>query len=93
MDGEYKSRTRKKNEARELQKLGERLLDLKKDQLDGIDLPDELREALAMGRKTTRHGAKRRQIQYIGKLMRGIDPEPIRNALRNIRYTDPQDRR
>jgi ribosome-associated protein len=43
-----------------------------------------------MGRKMTRHGARRRQLQYVGVLMRKIDPTPIRIALENIRLGDHQ---
>ncbi len=86
MDDDRKSRTQKKNEARALQKLGEQLVDLSPEQLGGIDMPDELRKAIVVARKTKSHGARRRQLQYIGTLMRDIDPEPIRNALENIRH-------
>ena len=84
MDTEYKSRTQKKNEDRALQRLGEQLLALPLSQLESMDLPDELIEAIKSARKIKSHGARRRQIQYIGTLMRHIDPQPIKTALDHI---------
>ena len=87
-DPSEKSRTRKKKEARALQALGERLLSLSPEQLDPIDLTHELRAALKAARGMTSHGARRRQVKYIGALIRGMDPEPIEAALRNIQRGD-----
>ncbi|MDL1969169.1 MAG: DUF615 domain-containing protein [Deltaproteobacteria bacterium] len=88
MNDDRKSRTQKKNEARALQKLGEQLVTLTSEQLENIDISDNLRNAVIVAGKTKSHGAKRRQLQYIGTLMRDIDPEPIQNALENIRLGD-----
>ncbi len=85
MDADYKSRTRKKNEARALQHLGEQLVALPDGLLETMELPDELLTAIEFARKIKRHGARRRQIQYIGALMRHIDPQPIETALELIR--------
>ncbi len=85
MDTEYKSRTCKKNEARALQRLGEQLVALPFGQLEALDLPDELLTAIELARRIRSHGARRRQIQYIGALMRHIDPRPIKAALDRIR--------
>jgi len=82
------SRTQKKKKARALQKLGETLVGLSPEQLEHIDMPDELREAVAEALTTTSHGAHRRQIKYIGAIIREIDPQPIREALENIRHGD-----
>jgi ribosome-associated protein len=90
MDDDRKSRTQKKNEARALQKLGEQLVALSPEQLAGIELSDELRRAVNEAATITSHGARRRQLQYIGTLMREFDPEPIQDALENIRYGDQQ---
>ena len=90
METTEKSRTQKKKEARTLQKLGEQLLSLTTEQLAGIDMPDELREAVLEAREMTNHGARRRQIKYIGALAREIDPQPIIDALANIRHGDYQ---
>jgi len=85
-----KSRTQKKKEDRALQKFGEELLAISEEQLAAIEMPEELTEAVMLGRKTTQHGARRRQLQYIGALMRKIDTAPIRKALDNIRLGDHQ---
>lgn len=68
----------------ELQALGEDLVALSVDQIKKIDLPDDLREAVRAAKRITQHEAHRRQLQYIGKLMRGLDAEPIRAALDEI---------
>jgi len=88
MNDNRKSKTQIKNESKALQKLGEQLVALSPDQLAGMDLPKTLSVAVSDARQITRHEAKRRQMQYIGKLMRGIDPDPIQNALQNIRQGD-----
>jgi ribosome-associated protein len=85
MDTDKKSRTQKKNEDRALQRLGEQLLALPSGQLESMELPDELLTAIEFARKMRKHGARRRQIQYIGALMRHIDPQPIETALDRIR--------
>jgi ribosome-associated protein len=89
-DDAPKSRTQKKKEDRELQKLGEQLVELSPEQLAAVAIPDELAQAVQMGRTMTRHGARRRQLQYIGALMRKVDAAPIRHALENIRQGDYQ---
>jgi ribosome-associated protein len=82
------SKTQKKNEFKALQALGEQLVTLSPDQLKPIDMPEELLSAVHDAQKPMKHEAKRRQLQYIGRLMREIDPEPIQNALENIRHGD-----
>ena len=71
------SKTRRKKEMHALQALGASLTDLTPDQLAEIDMPGELREAVVEARRITSHEARRRQIQYIGRLMRDVDPAPI----------------
>ena len=90
MDDDRKSRTQKKNEARALQKLGEQLVALPLEQLAGIEISNDVRNAVIAAGKIKAHGARRRQLQYIGALMREIDPEPIQDALENIRFGDYQ---
>ena len=85
MDTDYKSRTRKKNEDRALKRLGEQLVALPSGQLESMELPDELLTAIEFARKIRKHGARRRQIQYIGALMRHIDPQYIETVLDRIR--------
>ena len=84
MDTDYKSRTQKKNEDRALQRLGEQLVSLPFSQLETMELPEELLTAIEFARKIKSHGARRRQIQYIGALMRHIDPQPIKTALEKL---------
>lgn len=78
------SRTQKKKKDRELQKLGERLVTLSDDQLAQIPLTEELSQAVAEAKTIHQHGARRRQMQYIGVLMRSIDPEPVTDALSRL---------
>jgi ribosome-associated protein len=79
-----KSRTRLKKEATALQKMGERLVRLSEDQLNRMELPQALLEAIRTVRTITSRGARRRQMQYIGTLMRKVDAEPIEQALLEI---------
>ncbi len=79
------SKSARKREYLALQKLGEELLSLKDCDLDEIELDDDLRNAVLEARRIRSHGALRRQKQYIGKLMRRVDPEPIRAALARVR--------
>ena len=71
------SKTQRKREMQDLQTVGEELTRLTKEQLARIDLPEELREAVLAARGFTKHEARRRQLQYIGKIMRNIDVGPI----------------
>lgn len=64
-----------------LQVLGEALLELPADRLARLDLPETLIEALREARRLTKHEARRRQMQYIGRLMRDVDPAPLQEAL------------
>ncbi len=78
------SRTDLKKESAELQKLGESLVTLRADLLAGLDLSEKLVDALAEAGRITNFEGKRRQMQFVGKLMRGLDEatlEAIRDAL------------
>ncbi len=75
------SKTRLKAEADEKQALGEALLTLRADLMARLDLPAKLIEAIAEARRTTSFEGQRRQMQFIGKLMRPLDAEPIRAAI------------
>jgi ribosome-associated protein len=79
-----KSKSERKREMTALQDLGERLLELSNEQVREIALPRELEEALLLARTLKSHGARRRQMQYIGVLMRKIDFGPIRTAIDEI---------
>ncbi|HSW17082.1 MAG TPA: ribosome biogenesis factor YjgA, partial [Ramlibacter sp.] len=75
------SRTDLKRESTELQKLGESLLDLRRDLFDGLNLSEKLVDALAEAKRITNFEGRRRQMQFVGKLMRGLD-EATREAVR-----------
>jgi len=71
------SRTDLKRESDELQDLGKELLTLRADLFDGIGLPDKLADAIHEARRITNFEGKRRQMQYVGKLMRKLEPELV----------------
>jgi ribosome-associated protein len=71
------SKTRIKKQMHELRDLGKELTELGKDQLAQLDIPESLRDAIREMKNINKFGAQRRQMQYIGKLMRGVDPAPI----------------
>lgn len=75
------SKTQLKAEADEKQALGEALLTLRADLMARLDLPDKLRDAIAEAKRITNFEGRRRQMQFIGKLMRPLDTEPIREAI------------
>ena len=77
MDNEILSKTKKKEQSHALQKLGAALVDLSKERLATMALPEALREAIREAQRITAHEGRRRQMQYIGKLMRDVDPAPI----------------
>src|SRR5258706_13663236 len=79
---EKPSKTERKRAMHELQALGERLVGLNQEQLAAIALPENLHEAVEQARRITKHEARRRQLQYIGRLMRDVDPQPIRGKLK-----------
>lgn len=74
------SRTRLKQQAEDLQVLGERLVELPEDTLARLSLPPQLLEAVRVARGLTQRGALRRQRQYIGRLMRALDSDAIRET-------------
>ena len=67
-----------------LQDLGEQLVALSVERLKKIELPESLRDAVREAQRIPGHEARRRQLQYIGKLMRSVDPAPIRAVLDEI---------
>ena len=71
------SRTELKRESTELQKLGEALLTLRSGLMERLALPEKLVDALAEAKRITNFEGKRRQMQYVGKLMRGLDDETL----------------
>jgi len=81
---EDKSKSEKKREMSALQELGKRLLELSEVQMKGIGIPQQLHDALQLARTLKSHPALRRQMQYIGVLMRRIDAEPIKQAIEDM---------
>ena len=79
------SKTKQKEAMHELQDLGAELVELSVGQLKRINLPENILAAVREAQKITAHGARRRQLQYIGKLMRSADDAPIRAGLALLR--------
>ena len=75
------SKTQLKQRSHDLQALGVELTGLSDERLDGIDMPESLRDAIEVFRKTKSHEGKRRQLQYVGKLMRNADEDALREAV------------
>jgi ribosome-associated protein len=78
------SKTQRKQAMHELQALGAALVELRQGQLSSLELPEELAEAVVEAQRITSREGRRRQLQYIGRLMRALDPEPIRAGLERI---------
>jgi ribosome-associated protein len=94
LKGETVSKTDLKRESEELQKLGEQLLELRDDLFAKLALEEKLVDALAEMKRITNFEGRRRQSQYVGKLMRGLDEEQlqaIREALETQRQGSAQD--
>ena len=85
MDDLKPSKSARKRKHIALQKLGEELITLKQSELDSLPLDEGLLEAILEAQQMKAHGALRRQKQYIGKLMRHIDPEPLRTEMAKLR--------
>lgn len=80
------SKSKRKEEMLALQKVGESLIKLTEEQLATIDLPDNLLTAIQHIKSLTSNEARRRQLQYIGKIMRQIDTESIKQVLKRIEF-------
>ena len=81
MQDEFVSKTKRKQEMHELQGLGVALVALSESQLQEMSLDSRLYEAVLAAKRITSHEARRRQMQFIGRLMRDADAEPIRARL------------
>lgn len=79
------SKTRRKKDMHALQALGEALVELKPAQLARIELPERLADAVAQARRISGFEARRRQLQYIGKIMRDVDAGAIAEHVERIR--------
>ena len=75
------SKTQLKRESAALQNLGAALVELPADRLKKIDMPENLLVALLETQRIHAHGARKRQMQLVGKLMRGVDPVPLQEAI------------
>ncbi|MDE2478864.1 MAG: DUF615 domain-containing protein [Betaproteobacteria bacterium] len=78
---EAPSKSQRKRDMLELQQLGESLAQLPRARIDVLDVPETLRDALREWSRLRSFEGRRRHAQYIGKLMRKVDPEPLRQAL------------
>ncbi len=87
------SKTARKRAQQELQALGEQLIALNDTELSAFKLDDRLCDAVRQARSITSHGALRRQKQLIGKIMRELDPEPIRAELTRLRADDVREKK
>jgi len=87
---ELVSKTRRKREMLELQSLGAALVGLPESQLGAMQLETRLLQAVRDAKRVKSHEARRRQLQYIGRLMREVDPEPIRARLAAVEGTSAQ---
>lgn len=84
MADEILSKTKRKEEMHALQALGARLVDLPEAQVRGLAIPEALRKAVLEAKRIRSHEARRRQVQYIGRLMRETDPGPVRALIEEL---------
>jgi ribosome-associated protein len=85
------SKTQLKQQSHDLQALGEDLVGMPESRLATIELPERLRDAIHEFRRTRSHEGRRRQMQYIGKLMRGADDAPLREAVAEYKLGGARD--
>ncbi len=83
---EYISKSQRKRASHAAQQLGQKLVELPTSQLNKIDLPDRLREAICHAKTIKSHSAHKRQMQYIGRLMRDIDVQPIEQYMQSRQW-------
>jgi len=77
LEDNYVSKTKRKAQADAAQAIGKKLVELPMDKLEQLALPEALHEAIVEARRLTSNGGLRRQHQYIGRLMRDLDTDPI----------------
>jgi ribosome-associated protein len=78
------SKSELKRQSNELQKLGEQLIDAPRDRVKRVQMPEEVRDAILMCQTITNHEGRRRQLQYVGKMMRTLDEEEVAVIQRTI---------
>ncbi len=88
---ERPSKTRMKQASHELQELGEAVVALPDARIDGLEIAEELLDAIRQFKKTKSFEGRRRQMQYIGKLMRKHEVEPIRRAVTDMQLGRAKD--
>jgi ribosome-associated protein len=91
IDGVLPSRNELKKQMQDLQELGEAVSALPPDRLDKLKIDERLRDAIDELRRTRSFEGKRRQVQYIGKLMKHENPEPLREAVASYRVGSATD--
>ena len=82
------SKSARKRQQLALQQLGEELIGLGDAELATFGLDERIVDAIRAARSIRSHGALRRQKQLIGKLMRELDPDPIRAGIAALRAED-----
>jgi ribosome-associated protein len=75
------SKTRLKQQSHDLQTLGLAVSQLSDERLAAVEMPEALRDAIEMFRRTRTHEGRRRQLQFVGKLMRSADEDALREAV------------
>lgn len=85
-DQEYErpSKSELKRQSNELQKLGEQLIEAPRDRVKRVPMPDEVKDAILTCQTITNHEGRRRQLQFVGKLMRTLDEEEVDVIRRTI---------
>jgi ribosome-associated protein len=85
-DQEYErpSKSELKRQMNDLQKLGEQLVAEPRDRVKRVPMPEELRDAILMCQSITDHGGRRRQLQFVGKMMRKLDEDEVAVIQRTI---------
>jgi ribosome-associated protein len=90
-DDDFISKTRRKKRMHDLQDVGRELVALSVEQLARLEMPEALREAVLECKRFNKHEAIRRQMQFIGKLMRHIDADPIAAQLSSMKAPTQRD--
>jgi ribosomal 50S subunit-associated protein YjgA (DUF615 family) len=90
-DFDEPSKSSRKRAAHAAQDLGQELISLRDSELESLDLPERLLDAIREARRITSRGGAARQRQYIGKLMRDVDVEPIRAFLASRNQIDARE--
>ena len=87
------SKSQLKREAHALQDLGRTLVELPEARLNALPLDDKLRDAVMLARRIHARSGRKRQLQYIGKLLRNGEPEPIIDAIETFKQEDKRSAR